>query len=108
MFACAAIAAFASAAPAIGNVGFQLASVPDPDDKEIAVGIWYPSSAQPTVQALGMIRQAVALNGSVSGKHLPLILISHSTSGSLASHYDTANRARQRRLRGQRPNSHGR
>jgi predicted dienelactone hydrolase len=54
------------------------------------VGIWYPSSAQPTVQALGMIRQAVALNGSVSGKHLPLILISHGTSGSLASHYDTA------------------
>lgn len=90
MFLCAAIAALAFTAPAIGNVGFQQVSVPDSDDRKIMVGIWYPSSALPAVQALGMIRQAVALNGDVSGKHLPLILISHGTSGSLASHYDTA------------------
>lgn len=89
-FIWAAIAAFVAAAPALGNVGFQLVFVPDPNDKEIAVGIWYPSSTQPAVQALGMIRQAVALNGTVSGKHLPVVLISHGTSGSLASHYDTA------------------
>lgn len=39
MLACAAIAAFASAAPAIGNVGFQLVSVPDPDDKEVLIPV---------------------------------------------------------------------
>jgi len=86
----AAIVALASVSAAIGSVGFQLVSVPDSSDNPIAVGIWYPSSAPPAEQVLGLVRQTVALNGNVYDKHLPLILISHGNAGSLTSHYDTA------------------
>jgi predicted dienelactone hydrolase len=86
----AALMVFASAAPAVASVGFQQVSVPDRHEKAIAVGIWYPSNAQSAVQTLGVISQTVAVNGKVSGEHLPLILISHGTGGGLTSHYDTA------------------
>jgi predicted dienelactone hydrolase len=86
----AAIMAFACATPAAGSVGFQQVSVPDANGKPIAVGIWYPSDGTPTVQVLGATSQTVALSKKVSGKHLPLILISHGNGGSLGSHYDTA------------------
>ena len=85
-----AVVVLASTVPALGSVGFQLASVPDSSDRDIALGIWYPSSAQPSMQVLGMMHQTVAVNGNVSGERLPLVLISHGTSGSVASHYDTA------------------
>ncbi len=71
-------------------VGFQQVSVPDPEGKPIAMAIWYPSDAPAADSQLGMFSQFVATNAPVSGKQLPLILISHGTSGSLASHYDTA------------------
>jgi predicted dienelactone hydrolase len=71
-------------------VGFQEATVPDPQGDAIAVGIWYPSSGQPSPLPLGMFSQTVAANSEVSGENLPLVLISHGTGGSLASHYDTA------------------
>ena len=71
-------------------VGFQQVSVPDPEGKPIAMAIWYPSDARAADSPLGMFSQFVATNAPVSGKQLPLILISHGTSGSLASHYDTA------------------
>jgi len=71
-------------------VGFQQVSVPDPEGKPIAMAIWYPSDAPAADSRLGMFSQFVATNAPVSGKQLPLILISHGTSGSLASHYDTA------------------
>ena len=72
------------------TVGFQQVSVPDPEGKPIAMAIWYPSDAPAADSPLGMFSQFVATNAPVSGKQLPLILISHGTSGSLASHYDTA------------------
>ena len=71
-------------------VGFQEATVPDPQGEAIAVGIWYPSDGQPSPQPLGMFSQTVAADSDISGKSLPLVLISHGTGGSLASHYDTA------------------
>jgi predicted dienelactone hydrolase len=86
----AAIIALASATPAVGSVGFQQVSVPDTHHEAIAVGIWYPSNAQPALRTLGLIRQTVAADGKVSGDRLPLVLISHGTAGGLTSHYDTA------------------
>ncbi len=65
-------------------------SVPDPEGKPIAMAIWYPSDAPAADSPLGQALQFVATNAPVSGKQLPLILISHGNSGSLASHYDTA------------------
>jgi predicted dienelactone hydrolase len=80
---CCATSAFAS-------VGFQEATIPDPHGKQIAVGIWYPSSAKPSPHSLGLVSQDVAVGGDVDGEKLSLILISHGAYGSLASHYDTA------------------
>jgi predicted dienelactone hydrolase len=72
------------------SVGFQQLTVPDPQGKPLAVGIWYPASGTASSQPLDLFTQQVVANGQISGNHLPLILISHGAGGSLASHYDTA------------------
>jgi predicted dienelactone hydrolase len=84
-----AIVPMASAGPA-KTVGFQQVSVPDPEGTSITMAIWYPSDAPAADSPLGMFSQFVAANTPISGKQLPLVLISHGTGGSLASHYDTA------------------
>jgi predicted dienelactone hydrolase len=71
-------------------VGFQNTMVLDTHGKPIAIGIWYPSNAQPSPHPIGLFSQNVAVNGKLSGERLPLVLISHGASGSLAGHYDTA------------------
>ena len=73
-----------------GSVGFQQVTVPDPEGKPIEVGIWYPSVGHASSQPIGPFSQTVAVNSEVAGNGLPLVLISHGTGGSLASHYDTA------------------
>jgi len=75
---------------AAGAVGFQQAAAPDPDDKPLAVAIWYPSRAPTTPRPFGLLSMAVAENAPVAGDHLPLIVISHGTGGSDAGHIDTA------------------
>jgi predicted dienelactone hydrolase len=78
------------AAPALATVGFQQASVPDPNGKPLSVGVWYPSLGTPTSVVVGPFQQMVVPDGAVSGTELPLVLISHGTAGSDGSHYDTA------------------
>lgn len=56
--------------------GVEEVFAPDPDDKPLALRIWYPNNSN----------QANA----VLGDHLPLIVISHGTGGSKESHEDTA------------------
>jgi predicted dienelactone hydrolase len=41
-------------------------------------------------KSIGPFQQTVVPNGTIAGTGLPLVLISHSTAGSEASHYDTA------------------
>jgi len=77
------------AAPA-GAVGFEKATVPDPGDQPLEVGIWYPSKAPALAQPLGLFTQTVAANAPVSGDGLPLVLMSHGSGGSFEGHYDTA------------------
>lgn len=72
------------------TVGFQQVTIPDRNGKSMQAGIWYPSNVQTSPHSVGMFNQDVALNGPVQGQGLPLILISHGTAGSLASHLDTA------------------
>jgi predicted dienelactone hydrolase len=72
------------------TVGFQQATIPDHGGKSMQAGIWYPSNVQPSTHPIGLLSQDVALNAPVQGQGLPLILISHGTGGSLASHLDTA------------------
>ena len=85
-----AVLILSTATAAAGTVGFQQATVPDSDGKPREVGIWYPSDAPALAQPLGPYRQTVALNGSVAGRELPLVLILHGVQGSFANHYHTA------------------
>ena len=78
------------AAPAMGTVGFQQLSVPDGNGQSLSVAVWFPSTGKPISMAVGPFQQMAVPDGPVSGKGLPLVLISHGTAGSDASHYDTA------------------
>jgi predicted dienelactone hydrolase len=78
------------AAGQAGAVGFQSAMAPDPEDKPLDIGIWYPSDAPVPSQPNSPFRQALALEGAVTGNHLPLIVISHGAGGWLGGHADTA------------------
>ena len=75
---------------ATSGVGFERASVPDAEGKPLDIAIWYPTSAPVSPQPFGPFMQTVAIDGPILGTHLPLVLISHGTSGTLWSHYDTA------------------
>ena len=76
--------------PAFGSVGFQQVSVPDPPGKALSVAIWSPSVGKPVSVSVGPFQQMVVPDGKITGTGLPLVLISHGTGGSEASHYDTA------------------
>src|ERR1700730_17011806 len=89
MFVMALATLLTAAKPAI-SVGFKQVCRPDPAGRPLAVAIGYPSDAPAVDSPLGMFVQSVATGAPVSGKQLPLVLISHGTSGSLSSHYDTA------------------
>ncbi len=72
------------------SAGFEQVMVPDPGGAALEVGIWYPSKAPAEPQRLGLFEQTVANGGAVTGRDLPLIVMSHGTGGSFEGHYDTA------------------
>lgn len=57
-------------------IGTEQVLAPDPDDRPLALRIWYPDDA--------------ARSEEGQGKHLPLIIISHGAGGSNEGHEDTA------------------
>lgn len=68
--------------------GFEratLASTPP-----IEIGIWYPSSSPVPDAANTPFRQALAIDGAIEKKALPLVLLSHGNGGWMGSHADTA------------------
>ncbi|WP_441695161.1 alpha/beta hydrolase family protein [Inquilinus sp. YAF38] len=83
-------AALLLAAGQAGAVGFQSATAPDPSDRPLAIGIWYPSDAPVPDQPNTPVRQALAVDGPIRGDHLPLIVISHGSGGWLGGHADLA------------------
>jgi predicted dienelactone hydrolase len=85
-----AVTALMFLATPAGAVGFQQVTAPDPDDRPLEVGIWYPSAAATSPQRLGLYQQTVAPNGAIAGARLPLIVMSHGTGGSFEGHYDSA------------------
>jgi predicted dienelactone hydrolase len=72
------------------TVGFQQLTIADGSRDPLAAGVWYPSRSAATRQRIGSFQQEVAPDGALDGERLPLVVISHGTSGSLASHFDTA------------------
>ena len=84
------VGVFMLAAGKAGAVGFQSATVPDPADKPLEIGIWYPSNAPIPAQPNTPFRQALSLDGALSGTGLPLVIMSHGAGGWLGGHADTA------------------
>lgn len=71
-------------------VGFQRLAIADPGHSPIAAAVWYPTNAKPGFMLLGTGGQRVATDAPVDGNLLPLIVFSHGTAASAASHADTA------------------
>jgi predicted dienelactone hydrolase len=71
-------------------VGFEEIVIKDPQDKPLAVAVWYPTESRPGLTVIGLSAQMVATNGAVAGRDLPLVVISHGNEGLLSSHSDTA------------------
>jgi predicted dienelactone hydrolase len=71
-------------------VGFAQIAVKDPQDKPLQVDIWYPTDSPSGLSIVGFSAQKVATNGTVVGRGLPLIVISHGNGGLATSHSDTA------------------
>ncbi len=81
----------ALAAPAAAaDVGFRQVQVERSGQRPMTVGIWYPTDAAASDQPLGLFSQTVAPLGPVSGRRLPLVVMSHGTGGWFGEHYDTA------------------
>ena len=76
--------------PSSRSVGFQQTTIADAQLGDVDIGVWYPTSGAPAAAPIGMFTQNVAVGGPISGGRLPLVILSHGTGGSLASHYDTA------------------
>lgn len=72
-------------------VGFQSVQAKGADGRPIAVGVWYPTQAQPLPTTLvSLVLMNVARDAPVSGHDLPLVVISHGNGGGPASHADLA------------------
>lgn len=72
-------------------VGFQVTQAKDAHGHAFAIGVWYPTEAHPRPTTLiGPILMNVAADAPVSGRNLPLVVISHGNGGGLVSHADLA------------------
>jgi len=81
---------FAASARAAPEVGFQYLIMSDPLGPPVEVGVWYPTTAKPSVHRLQLFEQNVAEDAPLAGRALPLVVISHGNGASFASHYDSA------------------
>lgn len=62
--------------PAFGTVGFQQLSVPDSKGKALPVAVWFPSVGKPVSVSIGPFQQMVVPDGTITGRGLPVVLIS--------------------------------
>jgi len=85
------VAAFLTALRPERPVGFQVARATVTDGQTFPIGVWYPTDARtrPTT-LLGPLLMDVAPDGPVSGRDLPLVVISHGNGGGPGSHADLA------------------
>ena len=84
-------AAFLTALRTERPVGFQVARATGTDGQPFPVGVWYPTQARPRpTTLLGPLLMDVAANGPISGRDLPLVVISHGNGGGVGSHADLA------------------
>jgi predicted dienelactone hydrolase len=71
-------------------IGMQQVLAPDPGHASIPVTVWYPTTSRPHLIWAGISAADLAPDGAIEGTGLPLVVMSHGTGGSPASHLDTA------------------
>lgn len=72
-------------------VGFTVTHATDASGQPFAIGVWYPTSARPWPTTLvGASLMKVAKNGTIAGKGLPLVVISHGNGAGMTAHMDLA------------------
>jgi predicted dienelactone hydrolase len=81
---------YASASRPARPVGFEEVSIADPGHPALTAAIWYPTDAQPGFVLVGLTAQRVSSGGPIAGDRLPVVVMSHGTGGSFATHADTA------------------
>jgi predicted dienelactone hydrolase len=86
----AALAILFTSSTCLHAAGFQQGVAPDPSSRPIVIGIWYPSQTIAEPVSLGPTTMTVAVNAPLTGKALPMIVMSHGTGGSYLGHFDTA------------------
>lgn len=81
-----------SPAPSVEKpVGFQITAATDADARTFAVGVWYPATVPiESASAAAPGAMGAMQNAPLSGRGLPLVVISHGNGGGLASHVDLA------------------
>lgn len=72
------------------QVGFEQASIPDPDHTPISAIIWYPTKAEARDVQVGPVKIQAAPSAPIAGHGLPMIVLSHGTGAGAISHIDTA------------------
>ena len=73
--------------PKIYSAGYQTLRIHDANNRPIALDIWFPESEAPEViHNYGISKGSVAAGTTVSGDHLPVVLLSHGAMGA-ASNY---------------------
>ena len=81
-----ALALLASVPNPVDAVGFQRVGIPDPEDRTIDAGIWYPSDRLPPGMANTPWGDALAIDAPIDGNALPLVVISHGSEGWMGGH----------------------
>lgn len=72
------------------NVGFEKIQIPNGAEPPLTGGVWYPTDALAAKHDFGTFTQTVALGAPVTGRGLPLVVLSHGGASSYEAHYDTA------------------
>jgi predicted dienelactone hydrolase len=85
---CIAAALTVASANAAHIVGFERIEVQNGGEAPLRGGVWYPAAVGPSAQKAQW--RGVVSHGSVKGRHLHLIVLSHGGGGSYDGHYDTA------------------
>lgn len=87
----AIVLAYATALTGERPVGFEITQAADADGTTFPVGVWYPTTEHPWPTAqIGVVLMNVARNAPVTGRDLPLVVISHGNGGGPQSHADLA------------------
>ena len=85
-----AVFAFSTSLTTEHPVGFQAVRANGADGIPFIIGVWYPTNARPWPTVSGFALASVARDAAVSGRDLPLVVISHGNGGGPVGHVDLA------------------